>query len=244
MRAAAAVLCAAGAAAVVGAAAVPGAATVVRTGRAALRTTGASPAGPGTPAPTPGPPLGVSAPAAAPDVAYAVTCDDGQSFRGTLGGTGTASGTGAASHGPIPAGTRCTARLAPTGGLPGLTEALPPVPASGVVTVRVTENLPGIILDPALGPPGQPTAVSGAGFPPHAPVTLTWNVGQGAPLSVTTDARGRFSVSDLVLPGSPQGLAQLAAGGAGFPTVAAAYLVVPPTVEPQGDNPLHTVFRP
>lgn len=198
----------------------------------------------GSPAAAPPEPLGVSAPAAAPDVAYVVTCADGQRFQGTLGGSGAARGAGATSHGGIAAGTRCTARLVPTGGLPALTEVLPPVPANGVVTVGVTENLPGVLLSPPLGPPGQPTAVSGAGFPPRATVTLTWSGAQGAPLVVTTDGSGSFHTPDLVLPDAPQGLAQLGATGSGFPTVAASYLVVPPSVEPQGATPIQNVFRP
>jgi Tol biopolymer transport system component len=103
-------------------------------------------------------------------------------------------------------------------------------------------------LDPPVGPAGIVTIAQGVGFPPNAPVALTWSVGITAtPLApVFTDATGAFTAQVLVLPGDASGPRKLRAvvtlpGVAPTPATA-QFLVVAGTGEPPVSGDIQ-VFR-
>ncbi len=63
-------------------------------------------------------------------------------------------------------------------------------------------GIPKLTVAPASGPPGLVVIATGTGFPPNAPVTLTWTAGITAiPLvPVISDAVGGFTAQVLILP--------------------------------------------
>jgi hypothetical protein len=94
-------------------------------------------------------------------------------------------------------------------------------------------------LDPAVGPPGIVTVVTGSGFPPGALVSIRWDRGitpRLDPISVGPD--GTFSVGVLVFHhdqlGPRQLLVMAASGGPAFPDRTAPFLAVPGPVQPPG----------
>jgi len=92
---------------------------------------------------------------------------------------------------------------------------------------------PKLTANPALGPPGFVTEVSGTGFPPKTSLTVTWSVGPGS-VKVTSSATGAFSIQMLVMtdvePGNTN--AQVTT----YPTAKAPFLVVPGSLQPGGDD--------
>ena len=99
---------------------------------------------------------------------------------------------------------------------------------------------PTLTIEPASGPAGYTTLVTGADFPPGATVTLTWDRGITAatPLEATADAAGAFTVSIFLLPHDIPGPRVLTAGtptdpGA-FPDVTVDYLVTGGSGQPPG----------
>jgi hypothetical protein len=108
-----------------------------------------------------------------------------------------------------------------------------------LVTLLGGVGPPQVKFDPAVGPPGIVTTVSGAGFPPGALVTLRWDRGITPSLSpIVVAPDGTFVVSVLVFHNDVIGPRQLivtaAAGGAPFPDQAAPFLVVNGTLQPSG----------
>jgi hypothetical protein len=92
---------------------------------------------------------------------------------------------------------------------------------------------PVLSLDPALGPAGFVTTVTGTGFPPNSDVVVSW-LGPPGNATAHTDATGTFTVGLLVMPHDEPG--PRSAVAAAFPGVAAAFLVVPSTVRPPSTN--------
>lgn len=126
---------------------------------------------------------------------------------------------------------------------PVTTTTRPTVPGSTTttpVTVPPTVDIPpptpgaSLALSPRLGPTGFVTGATGTGFPP-GPVTLAWSPGIG---STTTIAGpdGTFSTRVLVFHGDRLGPRALIATGVGGVTAYDAFLVVPSSVQPSGQN--------
>jgi hypothetical protein len=170
-------------------------------------------------------------PTTKPTLDYVITCDDGQSFKGSLVGSGTIR------YPDVPPGTRCTVKPVPA---PGLSDALPksfpPVPVGGVSSVVYTEGAPQIAVSPPDGPPGRPTTVYGIGFPPDRTVTVTWPANLGAPVTAVTSATGQLVMNLYIMPNSALGDLEIVATGTGFAPLRAVYLVVAPTVDPSGSE--------
>jgi hypothetical protein len=93
-------------------------------------------------------------------------------------------------------------------------------------------------VEPPQGPAGLVVIATGTGFPPNAPVTLTWSVGITAtPLEpVVSDATGGFRAQVLIIPRDRDGRRNLRAvaslPGLDFKPVTARFLVVPSTAAP------------
>jgi hypothetical protein len=79
-------------------------------------------------------------------------------------------------------------------------------------------------LDPALGPPGSTTRVTGSGFPAGAVLNLRWVPGNGV-FTVRVGGDGRFQTDALVMRKDIIGPRVLDVAGA-IPAVRANYLVV------------------
>ena len=128
---------------------------------------------------------------------------------------------------PLGAGSR-TAELRATATTP-----TPPLP----VVLVGAGGVGRITVDPAIGPPGIVTVVTGTGFGPGVPITLSWSTGI-TPASlepVVTDAKGGFVAQLLVLPRDRPGARQVraTAGGPGAAEPATApFRVVVGTGEP------------
>jgi len=102
---------------------------------------------------------------------------------------------------------------------------------------------PQVRLDPALGPPGVVTRLSGSDFPPGALVAVSWDRGisQGRdPVAVNPD--GTFTIDVLVFHHDrlgPRKLVVVAApGGATFVDISAPFLVVPGPTQPMAADAL------
>jgi len=105
-----------------------------------------------------------------------------------------------------------------------------------VFTVPCVE--PTLKIEPASGPAGYATLVTGTDFPPGSTVTLTWDRGitSSTPIEATADADGAFTLSLFILPHDFPGPRILTAGtpadpGA-YPDVTADYLVTGGTGQP------------
>lgn len=110
-----------------------------------------------------------------------------------------------------------------------------PGPTTTSTTTVVPPPTPGasLTLTPSVGPPGFVTLAQGTGFPP-GPVTLTWTRGLGF-TPATAGPDGTFAVRVLVFPKDRLG-PRAAVASAGGVTANAAFLVVPPTVQPSGSD--------
>lgn len=98
-------------------------------------------------------------------------------------------------------------------------------------------------LEPALGPPGVVTRLSGSNFPPGALVTITWDRGITQlldPVAVNPD--GTFTIDVLVFHHDRLGPRKLAVtagpGGPPFVEHSAPFLVVPAPIQPTGAGAL------
>jgi hypothetical protein len=105
-----------------------------------------------------------------------------------------------------------------------------------VFTVPCVE--PTLKIEPASGPAGYATLVTGTDFPPGSTVTLTWDRGitSAATIEATAGADGAFTLSLFILPHDFPGPRILTAGtpadpGA-YPDVTADYLVTGGTGQP------------
>ncbi len=103
-------------------------------------------------------------------------------------------------------------------------------------------------LDPAIGPPGIVTIVTGTGFPPGARVLLRWSEGITPTLpEITADDKGRFSMPVLVFHNDrtgPRDLVAESATGTGFPPASEEMLVVRPSTVPPTFGLLRVVDLP
>jgi hypothetical protein len=105
------------------------------------------------------------------------------------------------------------------------TGTAPPAPGSPTLT-----------LDPPLGPPGQPTVLTGSGFPANANVTLTWPSDvEGSPSTATTSSSGSIDLSVLFFLHDQLGKITITATVTGS-AASANYLIVPNTMQPAGSS--------
>jgi hypothetical protein len=105
---------------------------------------------------------------------------------------------------------------------------------------------PQLRFDPAVGPPGFVTTVTGTDFPPGALVTLRWDRGITQTRSpVVVGADGTFLAGVLVFHNDIVGPRQLivtaAPGGPPFPDQMAPFLVVTATLQPSGTGAISYV---
>ncbi len=102
------------------------------------------------------------------------------------------------------------------------------------VTGQQPSGVPTLVLDPAVGPPGTIVTVTGHGFKPNTPVTVSWTVSTGS-VVITADAAGNLPPSSLLIL-TPDVLGPRFAQASSSPPASAPFLVVPSTSEPGGDN--------
>jgi hypothetical protein len=113
---------------------------------------------------------------------------------------------------------------------------------SATTLLLVTDCTRSLTVDRAVLEPGQVTRVTGTGFAPGVPVTLTWQLPGGAPLlgtlTVTADGRGDISGFFLVIPGDVLGARQLLAAQAGDRLTAGALVEAGPMQPSPGGRPV------
>jgi Tol biopolymer transport system component len=107
------------------------------------------------------------------------------------------------------------------------------VPDSAQVQSTVEVRQPVLRVNPGLGPPGSVTIASGANFPPGVTVSLAWNPGIPAPVTVPVGPDGTFQIQVLVFQHDQLGNRQLVATGPGFGPVSIGFLVVPGSQQPR-----------
>ncbi len=87
-------------------------------------------------------------------------------------------------------------------------------------------------ISPSLGDPGSVPTVTGRGWQPFVPVTITWSPGTGTE-RVIPDAAGNFTMGMLVFRHDDVGGRQVV-GADGTTTIKQSYLVLPGSAEPPG----------
>jgi hypothetical protein len=122
---------------------------------------------------------------------------------------------------------------------PSTTTTRPPLPGPDVTvppSVQLPPPTPGATLTvtPKVGRSGFVTSAVGTGFPPNAPVVLHWQPGVGE-TTATSGADGTFHAQVLIFPHDQLGPRALVANS-GATTAYDAFLVVPSTVKPSGQN--------
>jgi hypothetical protein len=85
-----------------------------------------------------------------------------------------------------------------------------------------------------VGPPGTVVTVTGTGFQPNAPVTISWSVSTGS-VVVTANAHGDLPPSELFIL-IPDVLGPRFADASSNPQATAPFLVVSGSTEPGGDD--------
>ncbi len=128
---------------------------------------------------------------------------------------------------PTSVGPGSTTPTLPGGGSTTTTPGAP-----GSPTGTATPGLPSLVLNPGLGPPGTIVTVSGTGFPPDAPVTVSWSVSTGS-VVIVADALGNLPPSQLLVL-TPDVLGPRLAIASSAPPAIAPFLVVPSDSEPDG----------
>ena len=83
-------------------------------------------------------------------------------------------------------------------------------------------------------PPGTIVTVTGHGFRPNTPVTVSWTVSTGS-VVITADQHGNLPPRSLLIL-TPDVLGPRFAQASSSPPATAPFLVVPSTSEPGGDN--------
>jgi hypothetical protein len=109
-------------------------------------------------------------------------------------------------------------------------------------TTTTTTTLPGqpapgtpkLVLNPTVGTPGTIVTVTGTGFQPNTPVTVSWTVSTGS-VVIVADSNGHLPPSQLLIL-TPDVLGPRFAQASSTPQATARFLVVPSTSEPGGDN--------
>jgi hypothetical protein len=112
---------------------------------------------------------------------------------------------------------------------------------SASATLTVACNQSKLALDPAVLEPGELTHVTGTGFTPGQPVTLTWRLrGGGPPLlgraSVTANGTGGIAAWLMVMPNDVLGQRQLVATQGGSTATANAVVDGGPMEPSTGDR--------
>ncbi len=100
-------------------------------------------------------------------------------------------------------------------------------------------RVPTLVLNPGLGPPGTIVTVTGSGFQPNTPVTVSWSTSTGS-VVITANGLGDLPPSPLLIL-TPDVLGPRFATASSAPPASAPFLVVPSTSEPGGDAGL--LFR-
>ena len=125
----------------------------------------------------------------------------------------------------------------PTTGNTGSSNTTTPSHGSTTTTTIKGHHAPGtpaLILNPAVGSPGTIVTVTGHGFRPNTPVTVSWTVSTGS-VVITADAHGNLPPRTLLIL-TPDVLGPRFAEASSSPPATAPFLVVPSTSEPGGDN--------
>ncbi len=125
----------------------------------------------------------------------------------------------------------------PTTGNTGSSNTTTPSHGSTTTTTVKGHHAPGtpaLILNPAVGSPGTIVTVTGHGFRPNTPVTVSWTVSTGS-VVITADAHGNLPPRTLLIL-TPDVLGPRFAEASSSPPATAPFLVVPSTSEPGGDN--------
>jgi hypothetical protein len=122
----------------------------------------------------------------------------------------------------------------------------PPPPATttttkGSTTTKPTTkpgqpkaSIPKLVLNPIVGSPGTIVTVTGTGFRANTPITISWSVSTGS-IVVTSDPHGNLAPTPLPIL-IPDVLGPRFAVASSSPQAKAAFLVVPGTAEPGGDQ--------
>jgi hypothetical protein len=148
--------------------------------------------------------------------------------------------------GTIAAGAQCTIDVTFTPATVGSRTGTATVTVSSsfraaVVTIRASARLVGVgvqqptlTLDRAVTAQGSVVVAHGAGYPIDLPLALSWSSGLTTPPPVSTDGKGAFTVTLLILPTDLLGDRVLqSAQGDGFPAVQSGpLLVVPGSAQP------------
>jgi hypothetical protein len=95
-------------------------------------------------------------------------------------------------------------------------------------------STPKLILNPIVGSPGTIVTVTGTGFRANTPITISWSVSTGS-IVVTSDPHGNLAPTPLPIL-IPDVLGPRFAVASSSPQAKAAFLVVPGTAEPGGDQ--------
>ena len=119
--------------------------------------------------------------------------------------------------------------------IPALPPPTTPHGSTTTTTVPHKPGVPAIKLNPTVGPPGTIVTVSGSGFKPNQHVTLSWSVSTGS-VMVIADSHGNLPPNTQMLILTPDILGPRMAVANTNPEAKAAFLVVPNTAEPGGDN--------
>jgi hypothetical protein len=110
-------------------------------------------------------------------------------------------------------------------------------PGQTTTTTLPGQHLPGtptLILNPAVGTPGTIVTVTGTGFQPNTPVTVSWTVSTGS-VVIVADSNGNLPPSPFLIL-TPDVLGPRFAQASSTPQATAPFLVVPTTSEPGGDD--------
>jgi hypothetical protein len=118
-----------------------------------------------------------------------------------------------------------------------------PVKSTTTTSIVIPPITPGATLTvtPMVGPPGFVARATGTGFP-AGPVQLVWTPGIGR-TPVVAGPDGAFTTQVLVFPKDRLGPRTLLATGGGGVSANAAFLVVPPTVEPSSGSDVNLITR-
>jgi hypothetical protein len=150
----------------------------------------------------------------------------GQTPHRRSGPSARTTGTITVTPGPPPTNTTSTTAPSTTTTGPGqTTTTVPGQPPPGTPT---------LVLNPAVGTPGTIVTVTGTGFPPNTPVTVSWTVSTGS-VVIVADNNGNLPPSQLLIL-TPDVLGPRFAQASSTPQATAPFLVVPSTSEPGGDD--------
>jgi PKD repeat protein len=155
----------------------------------------------------------------------------GQTAYRLAGPSAVAARTITVTPGPPPTNTTTTAPSTTT-----TNTTAPGQPATTTTTIP-GQHLPGtptLVLNPTVGTPGTIVTVTGTGFLPNTPVTVSWTVSTGS-VVIVADTNGNLPPSPLLIL-TPDVLGPRFAQASSTPQATAPFLVVPSTSEPGGDD--------